>query len=102
MSADGYLEKALPVVKERFGPLKSLFTKSRCDIPAPPNYHPELDQSPFLNDDDTRLYQSYIGTICWAIEIGCIDLAYTASTMAKFMSAPVRSPYGCYPCFCLP
>jgi hypothetical protein len=88
MSADAYLDKALPIIEERFGSLKSLFTKSCCDVPAPPDYHPELDQSPFLNDDDTKLYQSYIGIMLWAVEIGCIDLACTASTMAKFMAAP--------------
>ena len=58
------------------------------DSPALPDYHPELDTSDFLNDTDTRLYQSYIGILRWAIELGRIDIAHSGSTMATFMATP--------------
>jgi len=88
ISADLYLEKVLPVIEERFGSLKQLIGNIRSNVPADPKYHPEIDESDFLDEDGTRLYQSYIGIIRWAVELGRIDLAHTASTMAKFLAAP--------------
>ena len=58
------------------------------DIPAPQKYHPEMDTSPFLNDDDTQLYQSYIGILRWAVELGRVDLSFVAGRMACFSAAP--------------
>ncbi len=40
MSAESYLEKALPVIEERFGSLKC----ASLDTPAHLDYHPEMDQ----------------------------------------------------------
>jgi hypothetical protein len=57
------------------------------DTPAPTNF-PEIDNSLFLDYDGTTLYQSYIGIIRWAIELGRIDLAHFGSTMANFSMAP--------------
>ena len=34
-----------------------------------PGDHPELDLSPFLDEDDTQIYQSLIGAMQWAIMI---------------------------------
>jgi len=34
ISAEGYLAKALPIIKERFGKLEQLFPKSRLGSPA--------------------------------------------------------------------
>jgi hypothetical protein len=74
MSAEDYLEKAINAIEERFGKLNSMF-KYRVDTPAPTNFHPEIDDSDFLDEDGTTLYQSYIGILRWAIELGRIDLA---------------------------
>lgn len=35
-----------------------------------PGDHPELDTSPYLNKDDTQIYQSLICAIQWTISIG--------------------------------
>ena len=43
MSAEQYLEKALPIIKQWHGPLKH----HKLDTPLPANYHPKLDSSPF-------------------------------------------------------
>ena len=31
--------------------------KTKLDVPAPPQFHPELDDTDFLNENDTKLYQ---------------------------------------------
>ncbi len=80
----------LPTIEERFGSLKSLFPKASLDTPASPDYHPELNETPFLDEDSTSLYQSYIGIMRWAIGLGHIDLAHlahTGATLAKFMAS---------------
>jgi Reverse transcriptase (RNA-dependent DNA polymerase) len=87
ISAEAYLSKALDTIEERFGKLESLF-KYTPNTPAPTNFHPEIDDSDFLDEDGTTLYQSYIGILRWAIELGRIDLAHFGSTMAKFSVTP--------------
>jgi hypothetical protein len=58
------------------------------DVPLPAGIHPELDDSPMLDDDDTQLYQSYIGVLRWAVELGRVDIAHSAGVMARFSAAP--------------
>ena len=88
ISAEAYLEKAIPTVEERFGKLESLFQRSRLDTPAPTDFHPEVDTSEFLDADSTNLYQSYIGILRWAVELGRVDISHFAGTMAKFSAMP--------------
>jgi len=57
ISAEDYLEKALPNIEERFGKLESLFTRSKLGAPASTDYHPEIDTSNFLDEE----CQSYVG-----------------------------------------
>ena len=43
-----------------------------------------MDTTHVINDDDTRLYQSYIGILKWTEELGKVDLCYAADRMACF------------------
>ena len=90
ISAQAYLEKALATIEETYSKLESLFGKSHMDTPAPTDFHPEIDndKTDFLDDDTTTLYQSYIGILRWAVELGQIDINHFTSTMAKFLAAP--------------
>jgi hypothetical protein len=88
MSAEEYLKKAIPEIERKFGNIVNLFNKSALDTPAPTDFHPELDQSAFLDEDNVWLYQSYIGILRWATELGRVELTHTAATMAKFSAAP--------------
>lgn len=88
MSAEEYLKKAIPEIERKFGNIVNLFGKSQLDTPAPTDFHPEIDQSAFLDDDGAWLYQSYIGILRWAVELGRVELNHTAATMAKFSTAP--------------
>ena len=84
MSAEQYLERALPIIEEQHGQLK----RYKVDTPLPTNYHLELDQSHFLQDDKIKLYQSYICVLRWAVELGHIDLTHPVSLMARFAACP--------------
>ena len=65
-----------------------MFNKSQLSNPAAPDYHPGIDTSKLLEDDEVTLYQSYIGILRWVVELQHIDIVHATATMAKFMSAP--------------
>jgi hypothetical protein len=56
--------------------------------PSEPKYHPELDESPFLNDDLHARYRMMVGCMNWMVTIGRWDLFYTAQTLARYCQAP--------------
>jgi hypothetical protein len=84
MSAEEYLKKAIPTVEEVWD--EKLYKK--VSSPLPKGYHPEVDTTPLLSQDDAQLYASYIGILQWAQEIGRIDLAQAVGLMSRFRAAP--------------
>jgi hypothetical protein len=56
--------------------------------PMESKYHPEMDDSPLLQEDGTREYQRIIGTCQWLIVAGRFDLCYAVSSLSRFSSAP--------------
>jgi hypothetical protein len=89
VSARLYLEQAVIKVERKCGNLWKLWSnRQHFDVPIQPGLHPELDNTPFLKDDDVQLYQSYIGVRRWVAELGRIDIAHVAGVMARFSAAP--------------
>jgi hypothetical protein len=88
MLANLYLKQAIAEVEQRWGNITKLFPKQTLDVPIQQGSHPELDTTKFLCDDDTQVYQSYIGILRWAVELDRIDLAHSAGAMARFSAAP--------------
>jgi hypothetical protein len=89
MSAQQYLQQAILEIESKWGALNKIFgNRQVLDVPIQAGSHPELDTSRFLDDDDIQLYQSYIGVLRWAVELGRIDLAHSAGVMACFSAAP--------------
>jgi len=60
----------------------------RSRAPMDPNAHPELDQSEFLDDEQTKIYQSLIGAAQWAISLGRIDVCVHVMTLGSFRAKP--------------
>jgi len=50
--------------------------------------HPELDTSELLDDAGIQIYQSLIGSLQWAIQIGRFDIATTVITLSRFRACP--------------
>jgi hypothetical protein len=87
MSADQYVKDALTNLEfhlEQMG--KRLPTK--VTTPLSSNYRPEIDASPYLDDDFTTFYQQLIGTLRWCVELGQIDIHLPVALMAQHMAAP--------------
>ncbi len=56
--------------------------------PMKTNDHPEEDDSPILNNDMHREYQSLVGMLQWAVSLCRIDVCYAVSSMSRFCSCP--------------
>ena len=50
--------------------------------------HPELDNTPLLNDKNISLYRMLIGCAMWAITLGTFDIHYATSTLSRFLQIP--------------
>ena len=61
---------------------------TRCDTPMSTSYWPELDTSEQLNAKMTNYYQSAIGVLRWAVELGRIDITTKVSMLASQMALP--------------
>jgi hypothetical protein len=56
--------------------------------PLASNYRPELDVSPLLNHADHTLYMQLVGILCWAVEVGRIDIHLPVALMAQYLAQP--------------
>ena len=91
MSIELYLKNALQEVENKWENLSKMFPRQSLDILVPTNLHPKIDESKLLKNDDVQLYQSCIGMLRWAVELGRIDLAKTTGTIARFSSLPRKT-----------
>ena len=60
----------------------------KASTPMSTSYRPELDVSPILGANLANYYQSLIGVLRWAIEIGRIDITTEVSMLAAHMAMP--------------
>ena len=56
--------------------------------PMAEHLHPEIDDSPFLNEDDHHKYRSMIGCANWLITLSILDIAYAVNAFARHNMAP--------------
>ena len=71
------------------GSLKVIYGHSHQGTSAAPDCHQELDTTEVLLEDEIQLYQRYIGIMCWAIELGQINLANSGEAMSKLVVFPI-------------
>jgi hypothetical protein len=91
-----YVERALKQYESLFGVPPTPYRS-----PLEKNDHPELDESPFVSDDDCAKYATCIGVLQWIISLGRFDIATAVMTMSRFRAQPrqghmtrVRHIYG--------
>ena len=58
-----------------------------------PRDNPELDNSPLLDDKKHQEYQMLIGTLNWITTIGCLDIGFATSSLARFVVSPCEDHY---------
>ena len=79
-------------VKHMMDTYKTLFgtevPKREVHSPLDPKDHPELDTSELLDDEGKSKYQSMIGCLGWATQLGRIDITCAVMTMSSFRQSP--------------
>ena len=60
----------------------------RAPTPFKGGYKPELDTSPELAAEDATYYQSQIGILRWACELGSIDMITEISMLVSHLAMP--------------
>ena len=89
MSPAKYVKEAVENVKEY---LDKHFHGRKlakwATAPWPPDYSAELDATPELSPDMALYYQSQVGILHWAMELGRVDIITEVSTLASQMAMP--------------
>ena len=83
-SAETYIQNCLP----KLAKLMNLETFKKANTPFDSNYHPELDDSPFVSPEQISVYRSLIGSANWMITLGRFDIAFAISVMSRYSMAP--------------
>jgi hypothetical protein len=62
----------------------------KASSPLEQNDHPEMDDSPFLRQDEMQQFQSLIGAMQWAVSIGRLDIVTAVMSLSSFRTMPRR------------
>lgn len=87
MGSDQYVADAIKNV-QTWLTNRGLMLKSKVSSTLPSGYIPEMDSTPYLDDEDANYYQQQIGVLRWAVELGRIDICAEASIMGGYSAAP--------------
>jgi hypothetical protein len=87
MSSSKYVQEAVKNVKIWLAK-RGQKLPARCSTPLPTSYRPELDISPELDADDANYYQSVIGILRWAVELGRVDITTEVSMLSSHLALP--------------
>ena len=82
VSSKKYISEIIDRYEKKYGSLR------KENVPMAPNDHPELDESPILDDEGRRHYQSNIGICQWICTSGRMDIAFAVSSMSRFSQTP--------------
>ena len=74
-----YIDKCLQTYKRLFGE-----NPKKYSSPLVKGDHPELDTSELLELEAIRIYQSLIGSLQWAVQIGRFDAGTATMTLSRF------------------
>jgi len=85
ISARRYVDKMIDTYVHLYGE-----KPRKVSSPLGQNDHPEMDDSPFLGQDETQQYQSLIGAMQWAISTGRLDIATAVMSDSSFRAMPRR------------
>jgi hypothetical protein len=87
MSSEKYVLNAIANVEIELQQIdKALSTKASTPVLA--GYRPELDVSPLLDDDRANYYQNLIGVLCWAVELGRLDIHVGVALLSSYLVQP--------------
>jgi hypothetical protein len=86
-SSDKYVKEAVRNVSNWMED-RGKILRPKVQTILPSGYRPELDATPYCNDEEADYFQQQIGVLRWAVELGRIDLTAATSMMASYTAAP--------------
>ena len=87
MSSSKYVQEAIKNVKSWLEK-RDRKLPTRCSTPLPTSYRPELDISPELDAEDANYFQSVIGVLRWAVELGRVEITTEVSMLSSHLALP--------------
>lgn len=87
MGSEQYVKEAIRNVEDWLDK-RGKYLKTKATSPLSTSYAPELDVSPYCDEEETSYYHQLIGILRWAVELGRIDITTEVSIMAGFQAAP--------------
>jgi hypothetical protein len=88
ISSDNYIKSAVREVDRTLEEIGKKLQIGKASTPMSSGYRPELDATPLLNDDQTNYFQSLIGVLRWAVELGRIDIIVETGMLSRYCVAP--------------
>jgi hypothetical protein len=87
MNCIQYLREAIKNVESELA--KSNYVlRGKPNTPMQTGYRPELDVSPILGSEQANYYQSLIGVLSWAVELGRIDIYIDVALLSSYLAQP--------------
>jgi len=86
-SSSQYVQEAVKNV-ETYLREKDMKLSRKANSPISPGYRPELDQSLELDPKEAAYFQSLIGILRWAVELGRIDITVEVSMLSSHVALP--------------
>ena len=85
-----WTKSAKTYIKNVVDKIEKLFDRKLKNVGSPLDAgdHPELDETDFLDEDETRKYQMLIGSAQWAITLGRYDIQQATNLLARFATMP--------------
>jgi hypothetical protein len=83
LSAETYITQ---VVAKFETTLETTFAHKKTPMDA--GYHPESDETSFLDPREASLYRGLIDSANWMITLGRFDISYATNTLARYSMAP--------------
>jgi hypothetical protein len=80
-----FITKLIGEYERMFGEKPKRFTS-----PLEKGDHPEVDASEILDLREIKQYQSLIGSLQWAVQLGRIDITTAVMTMSSYRAAPQK------------
>jgi len=91
-SSNTYAKEAVRIVEGLMLKNNLSFSSTRRQGSKTPfsssDYRPELENTPYCNDEHTTVYQNLMGMLRWMCELGRIDILHESSLLSQYMAAP--------------
>ena len=99
MSLDNYVKAAVAEVIKDLD-RQGLKLKGKAYWPYESGYRPEMDVTEELDEAGVAKFQGFIGTFCWMVELGQMDIHMEVSQLSSFQAMPrVGHLEACYSIF---